>query len=681
MNKALRSLTVAWFSLLAATTLAADAKRNVEIRSSGGLERRIALVIGNDSYQHVGKLENARADARAIAKGLADTGFTVTLKIDVTEKAMKEAIRSFKGQVNGGDVAVFYYSGHGVQLGAANYLLPTDIRGDNEEQVKDEAVPLQRILDDLQDQKAKFSLAIIDACRNNPFKSSGRAIGGRGLAPTTAATGQMVLFSAGTGQQALDRVGPNDRSSNGLFTRVLLKEMERPGVPVDRVLRNVREEVVKIAKTVDHEQVPALYDQALGDFYFRPGQAAAVQTAAAASVAPTRVQSAAEQEQELWDSIKDSGSVEAFDEYLNQYPKGRFLPQAKVLLAKIKSSRPATTAAPASRPETAPAAAPIQTAMLTPSPAFPVASRPAAAPDSGFPSRPVRIVVPFAAGGLTDTVARVLAARIASLAGQPVVVENRPGAGGTIGGDAVAKAAPDGYTVLLGSSSTHAIGPSLYSRMPYNAQSDFAPVAYLADSPTVLVIHPSIPARSLAELLQQARSRPGQLAASPGTGTLAHLQAELLRSQAGVDIVHVPYKGVGPAMADLLGGQTHLMFADMASVLPHVRSGKLRALAFSGATRSPQLPEVPTLAESGFAGVAASTWAGLYAPAGTPPGIVARLNLLVFQALQDAGTAEKLSTLGFTPGRPSAPEQLGSIQRSDTQKWARVIQAAGIRLD
>lgn len=234
---------------------------------------RVALVIGNDSYQHVGALKNARGDARAIAKTLEQVGFKVILKLDLTERGMKDAIRVFKAQVKGGDAAIFFFSGHGVQIGGANYLLPTDIRGDSEDQVRDEALPLQRVLDDLQDQKAKFSLAIIDACRNNPFKGAGRSIGGRGLTVTTAATGQMVLYSAGAGQQALDSLGPEDRNPNGVFTRVLLKEMVKPGIPADRVLRNVRDEVVRMAQGIGQDQVPALYDQALGEFYFRPGGA------------------------------------------------------------------------------------------------------------------------------------------------------------------------------------------------------------------------------------------------------------------------------------------------------------------------------------------------------------------------------------------------------------------------
>jgi uncharacterized caspase-like protein len=230
---------------------------------------RKALVIGNDNYKNVSKLLNANADARAMSTALTTIGFKVNMYLDIDEKSFKQALREFKMSIQGGDEVLVFFAGHGVQLGATNYLLPTDINGDIEEQVKDEAIQLQRILDDLQERKAKFSLAIIDACRDNPFKGSGRALGGRGLAPTTAATGQMVMFSAGSGQQALDKLGQNDKDKNGLFTRILLKEMNKPGIPVDRVLRNVRNEVVTLAKSVGHEQTPALYDQAVGEFFFK----------------------------------------------------------------------------------------------------------------------------------------------------------------------------------------------------------------------------------------------------------------------------------------------------------------------------------------------------------------------------------------------------------------------------
>lgn len=229
---------------------------------------RKALVIGNDSYRHVTKLTNAKKDATAIAKSLGQLGYTVSLHLDTNEKSFKQALRVFRGSLDAGDEVLFYFAGHGVQLGSSNYLLATDTKGDNEEQVKDDSVELQRVLDDLKTRNSKFALAIIDACRDNPFKQSGRTVGGRGLAPTTAATGQMIMFSAGAGQQALDKLGSDDKESNGVFTRVLLKEMSKPGIPVDRVLRNVRNEVVRLTRAVGHEQTPALYDQAVGDFYF-----------------------------------------------------------------------------------------------------------------------------------------------------------------------------------------------------------------------------------------------------------------------------------------------------------------------------------------------------------------------------------------------------------------------------
>ena len=227
-----------------------------------------ALVIGNDSYLYIPRLTNARRDSTSIAGVLRSLGYKVTLENDLNEKRLKSVIRKFKSEVNGGDQVVLFYAGHGVQIGSTNYLLPTDIRADSEEQVKDEGIQLQRLLDDMSDAKAKLTLAVIDACRDNPFPKSGRAIGGRGLAPTTAATGQMVVFSAGTGQQALDKLGSNDKDPNGLFTRVLLKEMRTPGIRVDNVIREVRKQVVEAAKSVGHEQVPAIYDQVVGDFYF-----------------------------------------------------------------------------------------------------------------------------------------------------------------------------------------------------------------------------------------------------------------------------------------------------------------------------------------------------------------------------------------------------------------------------
>lgn len=345
--------------------------------SDGG--RRFALVIGNDNYLSVTPLHNARADARAVAAALKNVGFKVTLEQDVTLEKLKSSLRSFKAQISGGDDAVFYFSGHGVQFEGTNYLIPTDLVPQNQEQVMDDAVPLQRVLDDLHDQKARFALAIVDACRDNPFKTSGRAIGGRGLAPVTAATGQMVMYSAGAGQEALDRLGDSDADPNGVFTRVLIKEISKPGEPADQVLKHVKEQVVELAGEVHHEQVPALYDQSLGEFYFVPPQAAAATPAAAPSPVAAavsdaiHVQTSDELEQSYWNRIKDSSDPADFRDYTKQYPSGAHVGEASLMLRRLDRSAHrrdvATSAAAAPAPATA-EAAPVavqQVSLNTPS--------------------------------------------------------------------------------------------------------------------------------------------------------------------------------------------------------------------------------------------------------------------------------------------------------------------------
>ena len=251
--------------------LKAEAEKNrpkLELTS-----HRKALVIGNNNYKFVSTLTTATEDAKSIADNLAKVGYKVTLKLDTSEREMRAAIRNFSSQVEGGDEVAFYFAGHGVQIGSANYLIPVDVNGESEAQIRDEAVALQRILDDMTERKAKFTLAVIDACRDNPFKMAGRNIGSglRGLAPTSAATGQMVIFSAGAGQKALDSLGPNDTSKNGVFTRVFVKQMQKPAIPIDKILKDTRSEVVSLAKSIGHEQVPvpAIYDQVIGEFFFK----------------------------------------------------------------------------------------------------------------------------------------------------------------------------------------------------------------------------------------------------------------------------------------------------------------------------------------------------------------------------------------------------------------------------
>ena len=346
---------VKWLFLLVFSiccSLVAHAQqRNLNVGATSG-GSRVALVIGNDAYTRVPALRNARTDAQAMAAALRATGFDVILRTDLDDRALRAAVRDFTERLSGGSEAVFYFAGHGVQLGAANYLLPVNIAADKESQVRDDGLPLQRVLDDLTEQKVRFSIAIIDACRDNPFpRVAGRSIGtSRGLAPTSPATGQMVLFSAGTGQSALDRLGPSDRDPNGLFTRVLLKQMQQPGVPVDQVLRNVREEVVTLAKGVGHEQVPAIYDQVVGRFYFRPPSAGQV-ASTAPSAAAVAAQSAAD-DRALWESVKDARNPDEIRAYLERFPSGLFAGVAGVRLRALQaqgqpsaSTGPVTTVA------------------------------------------------------------------------------------------------------------------------------------------------------------------------------------------------------------------------------------------------------------------------------------------------------------------------------------------------
>jgi tripartite-type tricarboxylate transporter receptor subunit TctC len=298
-----------------------------------------------------------------------------------------------------------------------------------------------------------------------------------------------------------------------------------------------------------------------------------------------------------------------------------------------------------------------------------------------YPSKPIRLVVPFAAGGATDVLARLVGERLTASLGQQVVVDNRPGAGGNIGSDIVARAEPDGYTILMGAVGTHAINPSLYPKMPYDPVKDFAPVTLVASVPNVLVVNPEVPAKSVEELIDLAKAKPGELNfASSGNGTSIHLSGELFKAMTGTDIVHVPYKGSGPAVTDLLGGQVQMMFDNMPSSLPHVKAGKLRALGVTSAKRSPALPEVPTIAEAGVPGYDATSWFGILAPAGTPEPVVTRLQGAIVQALGEPEMRQRMADLGAEPVGDT-PAEFGQFIAAEIAKWAKVVNDAGVKLE
>ena len=296
-----------------------------------------------------------------------------------------------------------------------------------------------------------------------------------------------------------------------------------------------------------------------------------------------------------------------------------------------------------------------------------------------YPSRPIRLVVAFPPGGTGDISTRIIGQKMGELLGQPVVVENRPGAGGNIGTDLVAKAAPDGYTITAGSSNTHVTNLFLYKSVPYDPVRDFAPISITVLVSNALVVNPAVAAKSVAELVVLAKRSPGMLKyASAGIGTTPHIAGEMFRLMTGADIVHVPYKGGGPALVDVMSGQVEMMFAGVAAALPHVRSGKLRALAITEKARSRVMPELPTVAESGLPGFDVGLWIGLMAPAGTPQDVVARLNAEAVRALKDPQVAERLAQQGLEPVGTTPAEAAATI-KSDLAKWGRIFKEAGIQ--
>ena len=298
-----------------------------------------------------------------------------------------------------------------------------------------------------------------------------------------------------------------------------------------------------------------------------------------------------------------------------------------------------------------------------------------------YPNKPIRLVVPFPPGGTTDILARQVGERLAATLGQPVVIDNRPGAAGNVGSEIVAKSAPDGYTLLLCTVSSHAINPGLYSKLPYDHIKDFAPIVLVARVPNVLEVTPSLPVNTVGDLIKLAKERPGQLNfASSGSGTSIHLSGELFKTMAGVDMVHVPYKGSAPALVDLVSGQVQLMFDNLPSSIAQIRGGKLRAIAVTSAQRAPALPDIPTIAESGLPGFEATSWFGVLAPAGTPAEIVKRLNAEIDKWLQSPEAKEKLLAQGAVAAGGSA-EEFAAYIRAETEKWAKVIKASGAKVD
>ncbi len=298
-----------------------------------------------------------------------------------------------------------------------------------------------------------------------------------------------------------------------------------------------------------------------------------------------------------------------------------------------------------------------------------------------WPAKAIRLNVPFPPGGGTDILARVIANKLSESLRQPVVIENKPGAGGNIGVDLTAKAAADGYTLVIGQTANLAINPTLYANIPYDPFVDLVPVALIADAPIVIVVEAGSPLRTLADVVAAAKAKPDTLTvASPGNGTVAHLTAEVLQGAAGIKLAHIPYKGSGQAITDLLGGRIDMFMASVPTALAQIKAGRLRALAVTSAARSPSLPDVATVGEVGYAGFDANSWYGILAPAKTPPAIVDRLNAEINAVLKSPEVRDKIASEGGTALGGTA-ERFGALLRSDAAKWAAIVKASGAKLD
>lgn len=304
----------------------------------------------------------------------------------------------------------------------------------------------------------------------------------------------------------------------------------------------------------------------------------------------------------------------------------------------------------------------------------------AAGPD-GYPDKPLRLVVPFPAGGGADSLARLIMPGVARALGQPIVIENKAGAGGNVGAEIVARATPDGYTLLYGTNGTHAINPSLYRSLPFDPAKGFVPVSRMTEIAAMLIVNPQLPVASAAELIAYARAHPGKLNfASAGNGTTSHLAGEMFRTQAGIDVVHVPYRGGAPAMTDLIGGQVQIMIEVMPNAYPQVQAGRVRGLAVTTAARFPGAPAIPTLAEAALPGFEASAWDGIFVPAGTPPAIVERLNAAIRQALADPELVAALRARGAEPVL-GTPESFARFIAASAERWAQAVRASGAKID
>ncbi|MGP0092082.1 MAG: tripartite tricarboxylate transporter substrate-binding protein [Xanthobacteraceae bacterium] len=624
-------------------------------------EKRVALVIGNDHYANLPSDEQLRKavnDARTVGDALATLGFEVVRGENLGRQALVDKFDEFTQRLSPGDTAFFFFSGHGVSINGGNYILPADVPNatvGQDMRLVHAAFGESDIVTELQGRGVRVAVVVLDACRNNPFKRpGGKGVGTeRGLGRVEPVQGVFTLYSAGLGQTALDRLSDADTNPNSLFTRVFVPALVTPGLDLKELAGQVRENVAQLASTVQHNQRPAYYDETVGGRIYLAG------LPASGTQIPTGQPLAVDPAAQAWGVTQNTTSAAVLEDFIRQFGSTPYGSMARARLDELK--RLAAVPPPAQPPASATRLTPEQERAA-----------------QAYPSRPVRLMVGYPPGGGSDIMARLLGQQLAERLGQAFVVENRAGAAGNIAAEAVTKSPADGYTLLL-CGGVNTINTALYDKLNFNFSTDIAPVATIARTPLVMEVNPSVPARTVSEFVTYAKANPGKLAmASAGVGTLQHLTGELFKVKTGVDLVHVPYHGAVPMLTDLIGGQVQVAFDSLTTSGPHIKAGKVRALAVATATRLETLPEIPTMGDF-VPGFEASSWYGVCGPKGIPPEIVTKLNKEINAALADSKIKDMFDSLGIVTF-VSSPSDLGRLIAEETQKWAGVVKSAGIKL-
>lgn len=595
--------------------------------------KRLALVIGNDNYLHISKLYKAGNDADAMARELRNAGFSVQLQKNANYRTMVKSVEAFANSITGGDEVIVFFAGHGVQLRTGSYLLPTDIEASSESEIEKTAYALDDLMQKLSDAKPAFSLMLVDACRNNPIKSNKRNVGAsKGLSAVEPPKGQMIVYSASKGQEALDRLDDKDTHPNSVFTRQFIAKMKQPGVRIEDMMREVQDAVESMALSISHEQRPAIYNEARGNFYFYGPTAVQV-----SNEKPTP---ARDPDEEAWAMAQRVNSSKSYAAYIEAFPKGKFISAARIAVSSVRDTSetaiktsPNPLPTPVNRNVGGTQDTLIQEITQSNSINYPYKGN-------------IKLVVPFAQGGMYDTIARLVSTKMNTIIGQPVTPENKVGAHGAVGLLELSKMTPDGSVIGIANSSGLTMMPSILGQyVGYNPTTDFVPISQFIGTPSVLAVHPSFPARDFQSFISHLRKNKYSYA-SAGNASISHMQMELIAFHSNIHLEHIPYKGTAPAILDVLGNQVPIICESIASLSKHLQSGNLIPLAVIAPHRLTQLPNVPTLSEVGLSAANKMAFTGLLIPRGASTNVQKAIAGSLKEVLKDPSIRDHLESMG-----------------------------------